>query len=55
MYRASGRVVGTRQLMEAEFVDMEYLKKGDEMEIGKVKVILRESWLAEESESDYGE
>ena len=53
--RASGRVVGTRQLMEAEFVDMEYLKKGDEMEIGKVKVILRESWLAEESESDYGE
>jgi hypothetical protein len=50
-----GRVVDTRQLMEAEFVGMEYLEKGDEMEIGKVKVVLRESWLAEESESDYGE
>jgi hypothetical protein len=50
-----GRVVDTRQLMEAEFVDIEYLEKGNEMEIGKVKVVLRESWLAEESESDYGE
>ena len=49
-----GRVVDTRKLTEAELVNMEYLEKGDEIEIGRVKVVLREGWRAEESESDYG-
>ena len=50
---SSGRVLDRKQLTEKE-VDMEYMEKGDGIEVGSVQVTLRESRHMEESGSDEG-
>ena len=48
----SGRVVDRKQLTEMEVVGMEYMEKGDGIEVGGVQVTLRKGWWMEESGSD---
>ena len=49
-----GRILDTQRLTDEQLVDMEYWEKGDEFEICKARVVLRESWYTEESGSDEG-
>ena len=44
---SSGRVLDRKQLTEREVVNMEYMEKGDGIEVGSVQVTLRESWCME--------